>query len=98
MLCYVMLCYVLLRYFMIYIYIYYVVLCYVMLCYEPYAQTFYMCLESPVGCMTEKVGYFTCLLANGTILRNFAKYFWAEDMFKYFRRILKHFEAILKHL
>ena len=59
MLCYVMFCYVMLFY-VIYI-LCCVMLCYVMLCYEPYAQTFYMCLESPVGCMTETVGYFTCL-------------------------------------
>ena len=31
----------------------YVVLCYVVLCYGQTAQTFYMCLESLVGCMND---------------------------------------------
>ena len=56
----------------------YVVLCYVVLCYGQYAQTFYMCLESLVGCMKENFGSFTYFSADGTILRSFAKYFWAE--------------------
>ena len=60
----------------------YVVLCYVVLCYEPYAQTFYMCLENLVGCMNENFGPFTYFSADGTILRSFAKYVWAEGILK----------------
>ena len=37
----------------------YVVLCHVVLCYGQSAQTFYMCLESLVGCMKENVDSFT---------------------------------------
>ena len=56
----------------------YVVLCHVVLCYGQSAQTFYMCLESLVGCMKENFDSFTYFSADGTILRSFAKYFWAE--------------------
>ena len=37
----------------------YVVLCHVVLCYGQSAQTFYMCLESLVGCMKENFDSFT---------------------------------------
>ena len=86
MLCYVMLCYVVLYYVMLY----YVMLCYIMLSHVmlccvmlwQYAQTFYMCLESLVGCMKENFGSFTYFSDDGTILRSFAKYFWAEGILK----------------
>ncbi len=37
----------------------YVVLCHVVLCYGQSAQTFYMCLESLVGCLNEHFDSFT---------------------------------------
>jgi hypothetical protein len=46
--CHVVFCRAILCYFRLY----YVISCYVVLCYGPYAQTFYMCLESLVGSMT----------------------------------------------
>ena len=68
----------------------YVVLCCAVLWYGQFAQTFYMCLESLVGCMKEHFGSFTYFSADGTILRSFAKYFWADGVCW---RILKHFEV-----
>ena len=62
----------------------YAISCYAVLCYGPYAQTFYMCLESLVGCVKENLGSFTYISADGTILRSFAKYFWAEGIFEEF--------------
>ena len=83
MLCYVVLSYVRLYYVMLcYVILCYLMLCNVVLCYGQYAQTFYMCLESLVGCMKEHFGSFTYFSADGTILRSFAKYFWAEGILK----------------
>ena len=73
----------------------YVVLCHVVLCYGQSAQTFYMCLESLVGCMKEHFDSFTYFSADGTILRSFAKYFWAEGILKECWSILSNVEAIL---
>ena len=58
----------------------YVVLCHVVLCYGQSARTFYMCLESLVGCMKENFDSSTYFSADGTIIRSFAKYFWAEHI------------------
>ena len=69
----------------------YVVLCCAVLWYGQSAQTFYMCLESLVGCMKGILGSCTYFSADGTILRRFAKYFWADCVFGW--RILKHFEV-----
>ena len=88
MICYDMSCYIVLYYVMLYyvilcyVILCYLMLCYVVLCFGQYAQTFYMCLESQVGCMKENFGSFTYLSADGTILRSFAKYFWAEGILK----------------
>jgi len=74
--CHVTLCYIMLYHVMLFM------LCYVVLCYGQSAQTFYMCLESLVGCMKENFGSFTYFSADGTILRSFAKYFWADGVFE----------------
>jgi hypothetical protein len=73
-----------------------VVLCCVVLWYGQPAQTFYMCLESLVGCMKENLGSFTYFSADGTILRRFAKYFWPDGVFEEFWSTFKYIEAILK--
>ena len=65
-----------------YIMWYYVISCYVVLCYGPYAQTFYMCLESLVGCMKENCGSFYICSADGTTVRSFAKYLWTDGILK----------------
>ena len=70
----------------------YVVLCCAVLWYGQSAQTFYMCLESLVGCMKGILGSCTYFSADGTILRRFAKYFWA-DVF-----LLKNSEALWSRL
>jgi len=75
----------------------YVVLCCAVLWYGQSAQTFYMCLESLVGCMKGILGSCTYFSADGTILRRFAKYFWADGVFvEEFWSTLKYIEAILK--
>ena len=75
----------------------YVVLCCAVLWYGQSAQTFYMCLESLVGCMKGILGSCTYFSADGTILRRFAKYFWADGVFvEEFWSALKYIEAILK--
>ena len=75
----------------------YVVLCCAVLWYGQSAQTFYMCLESLVGCMKGILGSCTYFSADGTILRRFAKYFWADGVFvEEFGSTLKYIEAILK--
>ena len=74
----------------------YVVLCCAVLWYGQSAQTFYMCLESLVGCMKGILGSCTYFSADGTILRRFAKYFWADGVFvEEFWSTLKYIEAIL---
>jgi hypothetical protein len=67
----------------------YVVLCCAVLWYGQSAQTFYMCLESLVGCMKGILGSCTYFSADGTILRRFAKYFWADGVFEEFWSTLK---------
>ena len=56
-----------------------------------------MCLESLVDYMKEILGSLTYFSADGTILRRFAKYFWAEGSLKerwsIFKQLWRNFEA-----
>ena len=105
MLCHVMLWYNMLRYAVLW----YVMLCYVslcsiidLMCYGQHATIFYMCFESLGDCMKEEFGSLTYLPADGTIPRNFAKYFWAEDIIEenwfMLKQLENKFDANPKHI
>ena len=74
----------------------YVVLCCAVLSYGQSALTFYMCLESLVGCMEGILGSCTYFSADGTILRTVAKYFEAtlKQLWSTFEAMLEQFWSI----